>query len=138
MPARIGGHPTGTLGGWGLGVSRFSRHAQLALSFVRFATTVESQRALCAPTGYAPALEAAYRDSTLLAANPFLTRLHGLHRHVVARPAIPRYAQASDILQRHLSAALAGMESPQLALERAAQETRLLLGPRHPAHGGRV
>jgi len=138
MPTNIGGRPTGTLGGWGLGVSRYSRRPELALSFIRFATSVESQRALCAPTGYAPALEAAYEDSALLAANPFLTRFHGLHRHVIARPAIPRYAQASDILQRHLSAALAGMESPQLALERAAQETRLLLGPRHAARGGGV
>jgi multiple sugar transport system substrate-binding protein len=128
-----GGRPTGTLGGWGLGVSRYSKHPDVAIEFIRFATSEPSQRALCAPTGYAPALDAAYRDSTLLAVNPFLTRFRALHRHCVVRPGIARYAQASDILQRHLSAALAGMESPQTALEHAAHETRLLLGPRHPA-----
>ena len=133
MPSSRSGRPTGTLGGWGLGVSRYSKHPDLALSFIRFATSEPAQRALCAPTGYAPALEAAYMDSALLAANPFLTRFRALHRHCVPRPGIARYAQASDILQRHLSAALAGMESPQTALEHAARETRLLLGPRHPA-----
>jgi trehalose/maltose transport system substrate-binding protein len=132
MPASRTGRPTGTLGGWGLGVSRYSQHPDLAIQFIRFATSEESQRALCAPTGYAPALEAAYEDTTLLAANPFLTRFLAFQRHSVSRPGIARYAQASDILQRHLSAALAGIESPQAALERAAFETRLLLGPRHP------
>jgi multiple sugar transport system substrate-binding protein len=133
LPSGEGGRPTGTLGGWGLGVSRYSKRPDLAIEFIRFATSEPAQRALCAPTGYAPALEAAYEDSALLAANPFLTRFRALHRHCVPRPGIARYAQASDILQRHLSAALAGMESPQTALERAAHETRLLLGPRHPA-----
>jgi multiple sugar transport system substrate-binding protein len=133
MPSSRAGRPTGTLGGWGLGVSSYSKHPDLAIEFIRFATSEPAQRALCAPTGYAPALEAAYRDSALLAVNPFLTRFRALHRHCIQRPGIARYAQASDILQRHLSAALAGMESPQTACEHAARETRLLLGPRHPA-----
>ena len=47
------------------------------------------------------------------------------------RPAIPEYAQASDILQRWLSAALTGRADPAEALHRAAQETRLLLGIRN-------
>ena len=63
----------GTLGGWGLGVSRFSRSpgpGGRASSGTR--RSLESQRALCAPTGYAPALRAAYEDPELRAANPFL------------------------------------------------------------------
>ena len=132
MPYAPGGHPAGTLGGWGLGVSRYSRRPDLAIEFIRHAVSPESQRALCAPTGYAPALNSAYHDPELLAANPFLTRFRALHDHVVPRPDIPRYAQASDILQRHLSAALAGMDDPKHAMEEAAQETRLLIGPRHP------
>jgi multiple sugar transport system permease protein len=47
----------------------------------------------------------------------------------VARPAIPRYAVVSDILQRHLSAALAGSMTSAAALEAAARETRLALAP---------
>jgi multiple sugar transport system substrate-binding protein len=43
------------------------------------------------------------------------------------RPPIPEYAQASDILQRWLSAALTGRVSPETALHEAALETRLLL-----------
>jgi len=123
-----GGRSAGTLGGWGLGVSAYSRRPDLAIAFIRHVTTLESQRVLCGETGYAPALIEAYRDSALLAANPFLDRIGRLHANAVARPAIARYALASDILQRHLSAALAGGEPAARALREAARETRLMLG----------
>jgi multiple sugar transport system substrate-binding protein len=44
------------------------------------------------------------------------------------RPPIPEYSQASDILQRWLSAALTGRIDPESALRNAARETRSLLG----------
>lgn len=117
----------GTLGGWGFGISRFSRHPALALEFVRHAVSLEGQRALCRDTGYAPTRKEAYEDPELRAANPFLGELLKIHEGAVARPAIPRYAQASDILQRHLSAALAGLSGAEAALRAAAGETRRLL-----------
>jgi multiple sugar transport system substrate-binding protein len=128
-----GGASAGTLGGWGLGISCYSRHARLALDFIRAATSLDGQRALCAPTGYAPARREAYADPELLAANPFLPELGRIHEHAVARPAIARYALASDVLQRHLSAALAGTDRPERALRAAARETRALLGTRREA-----
>jgi multiple sugar transport system substrate-binding protein len=125
-PGRSGG---GTLGGWGIGISRYSRHPALAKEFLVHAVSLEAQRALCRETGYAPARAASYRDPELLAADPFLETLFALHRDAIPRPAVPRYAQASDILQRQLSAALSGLEGPSAALSAAERETRLLLGP---------
>ncbi len=116
------------LGGWGLGISTFSRHPTLALDFIRLATSAEGQRLLCLPTGYAPARIDSYRDSSLLDANPFLAELERLHAHAVPRPALARYALVSDLLQRHLSAALAGGKPPERALADAARETRRVLG----------
>jgi trehalose/maltose transport system substrate-binding protein len=117
----------GTLGGWGLGISRFSRNPGLAAAFLVHATSLESQKALCLPTGFAPARRAAYHDPELLAANAILADIERYQLHAVARPAIARYARASDILQRRLSASLAGLEEPEAALRAAARETRLLL-----------
>jgi multiple sugar transport system substrate-binding protein len=118
----------GTLGGWGLGVSRFSKRRDEAAAFVRYAISPDGQRALCRATGFAPARLAAYDDPELLAANPFLAELKTLLQGAVARPAVARYALVSDILQRHLSAALAGSAAPADALSAAAKETRLVLG----------
>jgi multiple sugar transport system substrate-binding protein len=106
----VSGQPgAGTLGGWGLGVSRYSPSADLAVAFIRHATSLEGQRALCRTSGYVPARIQALEDAVLLAANPFLATLRTIHESAVARPALPRYALASDILQRRLSAALAGL-----------------------------
>ena len=131
-PGRTG---AGVLGGWGLGVSRFSRHPELAMAFIRHAVTLPEQRALCLESGYAPARIDAYRDPALLARDPFLTTLLELHRGAIARPAVAQYAHASDILQRHLSAALSGLEPPAESLSAAARETRRLLGPARRVSG---
>ena len=78
------GRSAGTLGGWGLGISRFSRRPGEALAFIRHAASLEGQRALCRDSGYAPALLAAYEDPELLAANPFLAELRPLHAAAAA------------------------------------------------------
>jgi multiple sugar transport system substrate-binding protein len=128
MVRGAGGPGAGTLGGWGLGVSRFGRFEDEAVRFVRHAAALPSQRALCIDSGYAPALRAAYDDPALRRANPFLAEFLRLHERAVPRPTLPRYARASDILQRRLSAALSGLQPPEEALAAAARETRLLLG----------
>jgi multiple sugar transport system permease protein len=127
LPAAPGGTAGGTLGGWGFGVSKTSRNPRLAVAFIRYAISLEGQRGLCAGTGYLPALAAAYHDPELLAANPFLAELETLQKGAIPRPAVPRYALVSDILQRHLSAALAGSTTSTDALAAAATETRLAL-----------
>ncbi len=128
VPHAPGRRGAGTLGGWGFGISRFSRNPSLAAQFIREAVSLEAQRALCLTSGYAPARLEAYRDAQLLASNPLLPEILKLHGDAVMRPAISRYALASDILQRHVSACLAGLVTSQHALANAARETRLLLG----------
>lgn len=128
MVHAVGGEGSGTLGGWSLGVSRFAAHPAEAVAFLRHAIRPESQRALCAESGYAPARRDSYRDPRLLAANPFLADLAPLLESAVARPPLPRYAQISDVLQRHLTAALTGGLTPREALRAAAGQTRLILG----------
>jgi multiple sugar transport system substrate-binding protein len=127
MVGTAAGTGAGTLGGWGFGISRYSRHADLAAAFVRHALSVPEQRALALGGGYLPVRRSALADPELVAANPLLPELVRLHETAVVRPAIPRYALASDILQRHVSAALAGLAAPRDALARAADETRRLL-----------
>jgi multiple sugar transport system substrate-binding protein len=128
MPASPGGRSAGTLGGWGFGISRYSRHPREALAFIRHAVSLDGQKLLCLDTGYAPARVDAYADTSFLSRNPFLATIEHVHQSAVPRPAIPRYALASDILQRHLTAALSGSVEPRDALRGAARETRALLG----------
>lgn len=121
------GRSAGTLGGWGFGVSRYSPRPDLAIAFIRHAISLEGQRTLCLKTGYAPSSRAAYQDPALIAANPFLSQFESLHNAAVSRPMVPRYSLVSDVLQRALSSALAGLSKPETALAGAARETRWIL-----------
>ena len=110
-----------TLGGWGYAISRFTRDPEAAWQFVEFLTRPKqllkvqlrmgriSARKSLAPPEFMPILETARM-----------------------RPPIPEYSQASDILQRWLSAALTQRVSPEQALAAAAHETRLLLKDDRP------
>jgi multiple sugar transport system substrate-binding protein len=105
-----------TLGGWGYAVSSFCPEPENAWSYIEFMTRPEQMERIQRRTGLIPA------QKDLLPAE-YATVIH----NVRMRPLIPEYAQASDILQRWLSAALTGRTSCEKALKKAATETRALL-----------
>ena len=121
------GMPSATLGGWGFAVSRFSPNADAAWEFVQFAARPEQLRKLYSKAGRIPA-----RKSLVPA------EFQEIVRNARARPRIPEYARVSDILQRWLSAALAGIASPEEALRNAARETRAVLGGSGESAGARL
>jgi multiple sugar transport system substrate-binding protein len=111
------GSSAATLGGWGFAISSRTPHPAAAVDFVKFMTAPEQMTVLLKTSGYIPARKN-------LVPPEFRTVLE----HARFRPRIPGYAQASDILQRWVSAALSGSISPENALSHAAKETRVLLG----------
>ncbi len=107
---------TSALGGWGYALSSFCPEPEKAWAFVKFMTRPEQMKRIQRKTGLIPARVDLLPAEYLAVA-----------RNVRTRPLIPEYAQASDILQRWLSAALTGRISCKEALEKAAGETRALL-----------
>ena len=105
-----------TLGGWGFGISSYSRDPERAWQFVEFVTRPEQLRQVQQRQGRIPSRRSLIPSEML----PVLRSAH-------MRPPIPEYAQASDILQRWLSAALTGSVSADRAVQEAARETSLLL-----------
>jgi multiple sugar transport system substrate-binding protein len=123
MPAAPGGKSAATLGGWGWCIAKSGRHKDECWQFIEFISALPQARRIYDKSGLRPALKIFYEQS----ANPMEQALDRVAHDAVARPPLPQYAQASDILQRYVSAALTGQLSPKDALERAAKETRLLL-----------
>jgi len=105
-----------TLGGWGFGISSYSRDPERAWQFVEFVTRREQLRQVQQRQGRIPARRSLIPPEML----PVVESAR-------PRPSIPEYAQASDILQRWLSAALTGRVSSERAMKEAAAETSLLL-----------
>lgn len=116
-----------TLGGWGVGISKFSKHPEEAWKFVTFLSGTEVQKLMHLKMGGQPSRTALYRDTEVLATAPFYRELFSVFEGARPRPVHPRYAKISDILAASLSQALVRQQTPQAALRQAAQDIRRLL-----------
>jgi multiple sugar transport system substrate-binding protein len=116
LPHFAGHRSAAALGGWQLGVNRYSKHPQAAERLAQYLTSSAAQRALALAYGYNPPRRALYRDPELLAAQPFLAELRAVYEHARPRPVTPDYVRLSQVLQAEFSGALAGMKTPAQAL----------------------
>lgn len=115
-------------GGWGWGIAKTTRHPKEAWEAVQYLTSLETQRKVTLSTGYLPARRSLYNDPEIVRTYNFFPAMLNVLKNAALRPPIAQYAQASDILQRYLSAALTRQMTPERAMTAAANETRRLLG----------
>jgi multiple sugar transport system substrate-binding protein len=111
LPAFPGGKSASALGGWQLGISRFSRRPEPAWRFIRFMTSAETQKRIALLTGRGMARQAIYRDADVLRKHPQFRTLFEISTHAVPRPGTPVYAPLSNIMQRYFSSAIAARDS---------------------------
>lgn len=115
------------LGGWGIGIAKTTAHPEAALRVAQFYASPEAQRISILENGYLPTRRSLYTDPEVVAQYDYFPSLMPVVDQAVLRPPIAQYAQASDILQRYLSAAITARMSPETAMGAAAEETRALL-----------
>jgi trehalose/maltose transport system substrate-binding protein len=127
VPAPRGSRSASTLGGFHIGVSRYSDVKAEALEFVRFVTRYESEKRLVLNLGWNPGRQDLYEDPAVLAVAPHLRTLREVFEHARSRPVVPYYTQISEIVQRHLNRTLANEVSPEAALADADGEIGSLL-----------
>jgi multiple sugar transport system substrate-binding protein len=113
-------------GGWGWGIARSSRHPEAAWRVAEFFASPASQKRLSLATGYLPSRRSLYSDPEIIQKYPYFASMLAVLNGAVLRPPIAQYAQASDILQRYLSAALTERLTPEAAMAAATAETRQL------------
>jgi multiple sugar transport system substrate-binding protein len=115
-------------GGWGLGIAKTSKHPDAAWKVIEFMSSEEAQRKFVLATGYVPSRKSLFNDRQIVDRYSHYPKLLKVVENSVLRPPIAQYAQASDILQRYLSAALTNKMTSETAMKAAAAETRDLLG----------
>ena len=130
MPHFDGCPSASTLGGWQLGINKFSKHKSEAWQFVHFLSRYESQKYLALNIGLKPSRHDVYIDSDLKEAQPFIAELHNILIQAVPRPITPYYSQISLILQAAFSEALTGTKSAEDALNNAQQQLIRILSRR--------
>ena len=107
LPGFTLGSGVAALGGWQLGVSRYSRNPDLAARFVTFMTGPDVQKRIALATGRAPTRAALYDDNEIAAKIPQLKSLLASFKRAVPRPPTPVYVPLSNIMQRYFSSVLA-------------------------------
>lgn len=118
-----GGKSAATLGGWGFGVSAYSRHPEEAWRFIAFNARKDMQLLSYERGGLLPGRKDLYREV------PELRRFAAPLEAARPRPVLPNYARISDALQLHVSAALSLQETPEQALKAAAEEIQVAVTP---------
>lgn len=126
-PSRSGG---ACLGGWGMGIAKSSKHPEEAWKAIQYFTSKEAQRRFILQAGFVPSRRELFTDPEIVAKYSHYPQLLEVVQSAVLRPPIAQYAQASDILQRYLSATLTHRLNPEQAMNAAADETRRLLKTR--------
>ena len=114
-----GGRPAATLGGWQLGVSRYSENPALAADVALFLTSFEEQKIRAVEGSFNPTIMALYEDADVLEAAPFFGSLYDVFINAVARPSTataPNYADVSAAFFRAVHSVLTGAEVAETAL----------------------
>jgi len=85
--AKLPGTPSAaTLGGWHMGVSKYSPNAAIAADLVMYMTSAQVQKARAMGGSFNPTLPALYKDKDIIAVNDFMSSLAEVFANSVARP----------------------------------------------------
>lgn len=120
------GKHTGTLGGWNIAVSRYSKNQEHAISLALYLTSAAEQKRRAVVASYNPTIMALYKDPEVLEANPFFGKLFETFSNAVARPSAvtgKSYNRVSAEFWRAVHRILAGQQDAKPAI--AALENRL-------------
>lgn len=80
------GKPSGTLGGWQLSVSKYSKQKEAAVDLVMYLTGEAEQKRRAIEASYNPTIASLYKDPAVLAANPIVGSLLDTFTNAAARP----------------------------------------------------
>ncbi|MCL6270783.1 extracellular solute-binding protein [Sansalvadorimonas sp. 2012CJ34-2] len=120
MP-RGGGHGTSapTLGGWQLGVSKYSHSKQAAAELVMWLTSEQEQKRRAIEGSLPPTIVSLYDDPDILRANPFIGQLKSSFDDAIARPSTvagENYNKVSSAVFNSVHNILSGGLSPEESL----------------------
>jgi multiple sugar transport system substrate-binding protein len=122
LPSFKSGMSASTLGGWQLGINKYSRNPDAAERLVKFLTSSEEQKTLAITIGYKPPRKSLYRDKDLMNKQPFIGSLYDIFLNARPRPVTPYYMMITQVMQPDFSAALSGIKTPGDALNSAQKQ----------------
>jgi trehalose/maltose transport system substrate-binding protein len=124
-----GARHAGTLGGWQLAISRYSKNPAVAADLLMYMTSADVQKQRAIGGSFNPTLPALYRDAEVVAANPFMGTLLSTFEESVARPSAVtglKYPSVSLALTNAAHDVLAHKTTPEAAVRRLEGKLKLV------------
>ncbi len=121
------GQHAGTLGGWQLAVSKYSKHQQIAIDLVLYLTSQEIQKERAIEASFLPTIIALYQDQAVLEANPFFAHLENSLKNAVARPSRitgNQYNKVSAAFWNAVHSVLSGKTNARDSLKRLSKKLK--------------
>lgn len=103
----------GSLGGWGVMVSTYSKNKEAAVRFAKFRSNYDSQMTASQMVDITPTLKAAYEDSKTAEEKPQLANFIPVLETSRPRPQSPFYAEISGEMQLEIHSVITGMTTPE-------------------------
>ncbi|MBH8606196.1 ABC transporter substrate-binding protein [Thermoactinomyces sp. CICC 10521] len=129
-PLPAGDHGSvAALGGWMMGINKFSKHKKEAWEFVKFMSGPEGQKISAIYGGKTPTYLPTFDDPEVQKAYP----LFGDKNYVqgvsaaIPRPISPDYPKISDVIQIEVSKAVTGKETAEQAVKNMDTQLKQLL-----------
>lgn len=128
FPSVAGQKPVPPLGGWVMGINKFTKQKDLAWDYIKWFTSPEVHKQFVLAGG-PPSRLSTMRDPQVLAAQPWVQTLDESQALAFAdcRPRIPESFQIIDTLGQYISQAVEGQLSVQDAMQQANQKIGKLL-----------
>ncbi len=118
---------SGTLGGWGVMVSAYSKNPDAAVKFAQYRANYESQVLANEMTSIVPTLKAIYEDPAVLETTPHLPEFLPVLEKSRPRPLSPYYAEISGIMQLEVHSVVSGLSEPADAAANIKNQVDTLL-----------
>ncbi len=128
LPSFPGKISVSTLGGWQLGVNRYSKHPEAAERLIEFLVSPESLKILALTIGYKPARKSLYKDDALIKSQPFIVNLYEVFMKAKPRPVSPYYMMITQVMQPEFSASISGMKTPEEAMKSLRKQISYIIG----------
>ena len=121
LPAMPGGKSVSCMGGWNWSVSAYSKNKAASVALVRWLSSPEVSKQLALKGSFHPVFPSVYKDPQVLAAVPWFADALPVVETARARPGTPMYRAISDALRINTNTVMAGVKTPQQALDEIEQ-----------------
>ena len=131
LPAGASGNSVATMGGWSIGVNRFSANVDAAVAFAKHFASYEEQKRRAISNTINPTIAALYQDPDVIEAVPFFAGLDDVFMGASPRPSTVTgalYNRVSTLYSTAVHSILTGDEDAETALTLLELDLEALLG----------